>query len=205
MATKQDKLAGNNLYIVLLLVTLLALGSTALIGKALVSKIVRDTKVVTAKDKAEKQLTENLTTAPKLVDAYNAMTSEKSVLADALPTSSDLPSLLVTYENMAAQAGIKLTSVSTVAYGTPVVPVKTTSSTSGIVTPAPKTYTTSYNFTGSYVSLTKLFAAVELNARPMRITGVNLNGSGTALNGDITVETYFQDKAELPIGTEIIK
>ena len=205
MATKQDKLAGNNLYIVLLLVTLLAVGATALVGKALVTKIVRDTKVVTAKDKAEKQLKKNLDTAPKLVDAYNELTYQKTVLADALPNSADLPSLLVTYENMAAQAGIRLVSVSSVASVVPVTPLSTTATTGVTVAPAPKTYSTSYTFAGSYVSLSKLFTAIELNARPMRITSVSLNGSGTSLNGDITVETYFQDKAELPIGTETIK
>lgn len=204
MATKKAKLDGNNLLIVLLLVTLLVVGITALVGKSLFTSIVRDTKVVTAKAAAEKQLKANLVSAPKLVDAYNNMGSQKDVLADALPTTSDLPSLLVTYENIAAQAGIKLKSIgSTISAVSAVQP--SDAQATGSIGATPQTYDIDFSFQGSYASLNKLFTAMELNARPMRVTSVSLNGSGSALSGDVVVETYFQDKAQLPIGSETIK
>jgi len=204
MATKKAKLDGNNLLIVLLLVTLLVVGITALVGKSLLTSIVRDTKVASAKAAAEKQLKENLVSAPKLVDAYTNMGSQKDVLADALPTTSDFPSLLVTYENIAAQAGIKLKSIGSSISAASAAPVVGAQGT-GSIGATPQTYDIDFSFQGSYDSLNKLFTALELDARPMRITSVGLNGSGSSLSGDVTVQTYFQDKAQLPIGTETIK
>jgi len=188
-----------------LLVTLLVLGVTAIAGKALITSIARDTKVAIAKDKAEKQLKENLVAAPKLVEAYDGLSSQKSVLADALPTTADLPSLLVTYENIAAQSGVKLKSIGSSVGAATTAAAADGSASSGSIAAVPQTYDINYTFAGSYAALTKLFTAMELSARPMRVTSVNMNGSGSAMSGDISLQTYFQDKAELPIGTETIK
>lgn len=202
MATKRDKLAGNNLIIVLLMVTLLVVGITALVGRSLITSIARDTKVVSAKAKAEKQLEENLVNAPKLVEAYQGLGAQGQVLADALPTTSDLPSLLVTYENIATQSGVRLNSIGSDVSTASTAP---TSGAPGSFASVPQTYDLNFTFDGSYAGLAKLFTAMELSARPMRVTNVTLQGSGSALSGNVSVQTYFQDKAELPIGTETIK
>jgi len=202
MATKQDKLAGNNLIIVLVLVTLLVVGITALVSKSLGGSIARDTKVVSAKAKAEKQLKENLVNAPKLVDAYQAMGAQGVVLSDALPTTSDLPSLLVAYENIASQSGLTLKSIGVDTVTASTLPA---SAEAGSFVPTPKPYNFIFAFDGSYAGLGKLLAAMELNARPTRVTNVTLQGTGSELSGNVSVETYLQDKAELPIGTETIK
>jgi hypothetical protein len=205
MATKEAKLAGNNLLIVLLLVTLLVIGITVLVGKTLITSISRDTKVAVAKDKAETQLKKNLVTAPKLVEAYNGMSSQKAVLADALPTAPDLPSLLVTYENIAAQSGVKLQSIESALAVAPTATSSGGSTNTGSIGATVQTYDINFTFAGNYAGLTKLFTSMETSARPMRVQAVNLNGTGSALSGDISVETFFQDKAELPIGKETIK
>lgn len=203
MATKKDKLAGNNLLIMLLLVTLVVVGITALVGKSLITSIARDMKVASAKAKADDQLKKNLTNAPKLVASYQNLGSQGMILADALPSVSDLPSLLVTYENMAAQAGVKLKSIGSDMVVASTVPAEVDS---GTITPStPQTYNLTFAFDGNYVGLSKLFKEIELSARPMRITGVVFRGSGSTLSGDVTAQTYFQSKAKLPIGTEVIK
>jgi Tfp pilus assembly protein PilO len=109
--TKTEKLSGNNLMIVLLLVTFLVVGISALLARALTGSIVLDTKVVKAKTTANKNLTADLTAAPQLVQAYSALGPEAQTLSDALPNDSDFPGLIVTLENMSNAAGLKLKSV----------------------------------------------------------------------------------------------
>ena len=58
-----EKLSTNNLIIIMLLISLLAIGATVLVGKALVGSIVRDNKVVSAKQLADKNLKTDLANA----------------------------------------------------------------------------------------------------------------------------------------------
>lgn len=209
MATSGEKLKGNNLYVVLMLVSLLVLGITALVAKSLIVTIVRDTKVVSAKSKAKSQLSADLTAAPQLVDAYSGLGSQAQVLSDALPSTADFPDLIVALQNMTTESGLQLKSVSptdsTTATTTPVAPTATTSSSAGPVPPAPQSYAFTVTVGGSYTGVQKLLGAIENSARPMRVEGVQLSGSGTAISGEINLETFYQAKAQLPFGEETIK
>jgi hypothetical protein len=210
-ATKDEKLTGNNLYVVLTLVTLLAVGITVLIGKALVGSISLDSKVVTAKNTAKNQLTSDVQAAPQLVEAYSSLGTQAQTLADALPNDSDFPGLIVTLENMTTADGLQLKSVSPTAAGT-AAPIAsetptagTSTTTSGVSAPAPQTYPFSVAFDGSYAGLLKLLGQVENSARPMRVVGIQLSGSGSAMSGEVDLQTFYQPAAQLPFGEETIK
>jgi hypothetical protein len=209
MATKTEgKLSGNNLIIVLALVTFLAVGVTALVAKALVASIVLDTKVVSAKSLADKNLKTDLEAAPKLVDAYNALGAQANVLADALPNTADFPSLIVELENISGITGVKIKSVSpslTGAATTGDPAAGTAPATTAGEVPTPQTYSYTVTFDGTYASLVGVLGSLETSARPMRVVGLQATGTGGALSVELDVDTFYMDKAQLPIGKETIK
>lgn len=200
---KTEQLSGSNLIIVLALLSLLAVGGAGLASKALITGIIRDTKVVSAKQKADKQLKDNVTAAPSLISSFDALGGQKSVLADALPATADLPSLIVSIENMSAAAGVTVKSVSAVPADSSLPAGSASGSSSGAATP--QVYPFSITFDGSYDSVKRLLGAIEVSARPMRVVSMQLSGSGSTLSGQLGIETYYQANAQLPFSEETIK
>ena len=222
--TKQtEQMSGNNLIIVLTLITFLVVGIAGLAAKALIGSITLDNKVLAAKSKANNTLQKDVDAAPKLVDAYTALGSQAGEIADGLPNTADFPGLLVLLENMSNDAGLRLKTIApALAAGSlsttstaPTSTASTSSSTAGTTSgstsgdasqaPQPQPFDFSVNFDGRYDTLLKLLDHLEKSARPMRITGMQITGSGSALSGQINAETYYQDKAQLPFSTETIK
>jgi Tfp pilus assembly protein PilO len=199
---KTDQMSSSNLIIMMLLITLIAVGVTVLVSKSLVTTIIRDGKVVQKKSAAEKQLTKDVDAAPNLVSSYGELNEKGAVLADALPNNPDFPSLIVTLENMSRTAGLKLKNVAPSLATSDTEPQATGDSS---VAPVPQPYKFSVGFTGGFVGLSKLLTTLETSARPMRVLDIQLTGGGSSLNGLLDVETYYQAKAVLPIGKEIVK
>jgi hypothetical protein len=205
-SNKEQKLTGNNFIIVMLLISLLVVGVSGLVVKTLFTAIKRDLKVAQAKSKADKQLTQDLDNAPRLVDAFNSLGSKKALLQDALPNTVDFPSLIVELENMTGAAGIKLKSVDpsnvnaadSGAGSTP-------APTSGSTAPSPQAYDFSITIDTTYDNLQKFLQNLETSARPTRVVGLQVSGNGSSLSGQMDLETYYQDKAQLPLGKETIK
>lgn len=200
-AINTDKLGDNNLILVMSLVTLVVLALTGIVSKFLVSGIILDTKVVAAKSKADDQLKKNLVSAPKLVEEFAALGTDAGVLADALPATADFPSLLVAVENMGLNAGLQLRAVTPSSGGATLAPVASAAGTA----PVAQKYSFAVTFGGRYDSLQRFLTNVQTYARPLRVTSIQLSGTGSSLGGAIEFETYYQGKASLPIGTEIIK
>ncbi len=217
-ANKQDKqLSNNNLIIIMVLVTLLVLGVSALIGKTLIGDISLNAKVIGLKNKAYSQVKQDVTAAPNLVTSFNNLGASANVLADALPNTADFPTLIVEMENIANDAGVKLTTVGPLAGGTagvggtaPVTtsngaaPTTATTSSNPVATPQPQTYSFTAEVQGSYASLQKVLTDLEASARPMRVTGLQISGSGSSLSALLDVNTYYQSAATLPFGTEAV-
>lgn len=199
----KPELSGNNLMIVMLLITFLVLGGSVLIGKSLFEGIVRDTKVLNKKLAAEKQMKANVEAAPRLISSFGELGEKKVKLDDALPATPDFPSLIVTLENMTKNAGMKMKSIapSTAGAGDETAAAAADSTAA----PAPTQYGFNVTFVGSYDSLQKFLGFVETSARPMRVVDIQLAGSGSAMTGQINLVTYYQGPAQLPIGTETVK
>ncbi len=209
MASKKP-MSNNNYFIILLLVTLLVIGGGGLAAKSLVDSILLNTKVVTAKDKANKQLDADVTAAPQLVQAYANLGSSKQLVADALPNTSDFPAFIGMMENLSTSVGVNLKSVSPSQVGAAATAGTTggtgTSAANGSsLTPAPQSYDLTLSLEGNYGNLQKLLKAIEQSARPMRVTAVQLSGSGSNLAMQLDVTTFYQDKATLPIKMETVK
>lgn len=201
--SKTENLSSNNLTIILLLVSLLVVGVSGLVAKSLYSSIVRDHKVVEAKEAADKQLAENVKNAPRLVEAYAGLGTQTRVLADALPTKEDFPSLIVTLENMSFDSGVKLKSVSPSQIGTDAATEEEEAVDSSVA--LPKVYQFSVSIDGNFVAIQKFLTDLEMSARPMRVVDMQLNGTNTSLAAELQIQTYYQDQAQLPISKETIK
>lgn len=199
------QMSNNNLIIIMALISLLVVGASVLIGKALVTSIVRDTKVISAKSKADKQAKDDVAAAPNLVNAYNAMGSSANTLSDALPTSADEPSLLVALENMGNDSTLTVKSISSATASVGSSAAATGVPTSGSAAVAPTEYDFVVDYVGTYSALQKFLNDIEQSVRPMRVTGISMNGTGSSLTGEIDAATYWQDKAQLPFSTETIK
>ncbi len=200
--TKQKPMSTTNYFIVLLLVTLLVLGVSVLIGKTLVETVITDTKVVIAKNKANTQLKANLEAAPQLVSNYEGLATTKALIANSLPNTADLPGLIALLENMSGAAGVSLKSVS------PSQAVGTTTATVAPVTTdvaSPQPYNVSLTFDANYPALQSLLNSMEKSARPMRVTAMQLTGTGSNLSVQLELTTYYMDKAKLPFKMEVVK
>lgn len=209
--SKVNQLSNNNYFIVLLLVSLLVVGGTVLIGKSLVNGIVRDTTVLKKKNIANDQLTKNVNAAPQLIEKYQTLSS-RNMIADALPNTSDLPAFMAVMENISGSSGVSLKSISPSqagAVGTTAVGADTSgaaaASTNGVTPPKPQPYTVSLTFDANYASLGRLLKSIEQSVRPIRVTGLQISGSGATLSIQMDVTTYYQDKASLPFSTETVK
>jgi hypothetical protein len=213
----QAKLSGNNLLIIMILVTVLVIGVTVFAVKFLWADITLDTKVISAKNAANKTLGEDVSNAPKLIDAYHDLGDKKLILDDALPVTPDYEALITTLENLTQQAGVTVQSIAAVAVpiGSAEVAAQSSdpqaattgaaSGTSSIEPPVAQPYKFSVNLNASYAGVQKLLQLIELSTRPMRVTAANFSGSGTEMRVQLQMETYFQAKATLPFGTKEIK
>jgi hypothetical protein len=219
-------MSNNNLIIILLLVSFLVIGVSALAVNFLIKTITLDSKLVSKKLAAEKQLKENILAAPNLIEAYRDLGNERVLLEDALPIHSDFPSLLVTLENMSLDAPVALTSVTeslvtaalpgvtavpttaepaSASTETGATPAATPAAETVSVTPKPETYAFTINVKGTYGAFLNMLDHLEKSARPMRITGMQILGTPTSLDVNVSLETYFQKSSELPFGKETVK
>ena len=202
--TEKQQMSSNNLMIVLLLVSLLAVGGAVVVSKIMISSIALNTKVISAKNKAENNSKADLTAAPQLVSAYQALGSEATTLSDALPTTPDFPSLLVEIQNMSTGAGLEIKQISPAAAGA--MPATTSLAGTSATAPAtPQTSVYTMNYDGTYQSVQTMLTDLETSARPIRVTGLTISGSGSAISGEIDFETFYQAQAQLPFGEETIK
>jgi hypothetical protein len=228
-AAQKKQMSGNNLVIIMVLISLIVIGVTALSVKFLITSIILDSHVLKAKLSADATVKQDVTNAPQLINSYNALGTGTQTLNDALPTSVDFPSLVIEMENMAGTAGVSLLGVTTSENTVTASPASSSSSGSAVSTgpsasagtpgttaatslsggsstvapPQPFTFTVSY--TGSFDATTRFVAALESSVRPMEVTGVTLNGSGSALNATLNVTTWYSAPAQLPFGTESVK
>jgi Tfp pilus assembly protein PilO len=208
-----EKLNANNLLLILLLISFIIIGTTTLVAKTLISGLIRDTKVLSAENKANSNLNKDLKAAPDLIASYQKLGLTAVRLADALPNNSNFPALIVALENMASDSNVGLKSVSPAQVAVVQTNTTGTVTTAGgdgikpvaieVAKPLPYAYTVAFD--GNYAALQHFLADLEIYDRPMRVTSLKLSGSGSALSGTLDIQTYYQNEAKLPLGKDIIK
>ena len=224
MATKKQQekieISTNNYIAAIAVGTTLVVIICAIIGKSLVSSLILNTKLISKKIQANNALETKVENAPKLIEAYNDLGSNKQLIEDSLPNTEDLPQLASITENMAAISGVKLKSLSPAlaasSGGTASISggdnglASGTGATSGTPGAAagpasPKAVEFSVNVTGPYRQIVEFLRNIELSSRPMQVKSSTFRGIENTVTADITITTYYQDKADISDKKEVVK
>lgn len=197
MAKNKAALSTNNYILLAILITIVVVLVSALIGAKLVDQAKLNSKVISKKSQANKQLKENLDILGNLKQQYDNLGSKKQLISAAMPSMPDFPAIVSAMEVVAGTSGVKLKSV------TPSIDKTDLAST-----PAgngPQEFLYSVTIEGNYDNVLKFLGNVELTARPSKVISMTQSGSGNLQMVEINLVTYYQAPADLTPKTEEVK
>ncbi len=174
-------------------------------------------RVIADKEKAAKQLKDNITAADQLVVSYKAFVETPDniiggnpkgsgerdgdngkIILDALPSKYDFPALATSLEKIIKGKGYKLASIS----GTD---DEVAQSIGAAGQPQPVDMPFTVNATGTLASIQDLLKIFEASIRPMSVQTVALSGKNEELKVQITAKTYYQPEKTLNIQTKVVE
>jgi hypothetical protein len=197
---KKSTLSVVNYLLIMIGVSVLAIGAAGIVGRGLVVDIIQQVNIQNAKTKANNQLDADSGSASQLITNYKNMDSAtQTLISDSLPITADQPGFLAMLDSMAKQAGLTLRTYS------PAQLVTSNLTSAGAGIPAPQNMDVNLGLNGSYTALSKMFGLIEKSARPIRVNSIQVSGSGNSLSIQLSVTTYYQEKASLPFKLEALK
>lgn len=191
-------------------------------SKTLLSKTLYQQKVVSASNKANKQLDTNLKNASTLENQYSSLfenTDPSNVLGgkndtsaqavppnidnarlalDALPSIYDYPATVASLTKILIDDGLTTPNIT----GTDQTGTVSSAASSS---PAPVAIAMGFTGTGNYRSVQKVLSDLERSVRPFDVTTVQLSGTETQLTINASLTTYFQPAKVLGITPKEIK
>jgi hypothetical protein len=178
--------------------------------------------VLTARQKAVKQIKDNVSSAQQLASQYNTVfensgpvnvlggkndISQNAIPPDgdnarlvlnALPSSYDFPALVTTISKILNSDGIQNPGVS-----------GSDQSASIIIKPSPTPTTIPIvipiSGTSSLAGVKKLFTDLQRSTRPFDITNIQISGGPSNMSFSLSMTTYVQPPKSLDITTKVIK
>jgi hypothetical protein len=188
-------------------------------SKAVLSQNSYNARVISAKEKAHKQLQNNLKAVNNLTISYKAFDetatnviggtaggtgdndgSNSKIIIDALPSAYDFPALTSSLEKIMTDRGMKIGSIAGIDDQ-----INQQSNTSS---PTPQPVTIPFTFTvndANYDSVKQLVIALQSSIRPMAIDTLTLTGGASSMSINATAHTYFQPAKNVKISTQVIK
>lgn len=188
-------------------------------AKAVFSQTRYQARVTTAKEKAHKQLQENIETYGKLADTYNSFDSEKinaiggsrsgkgdndgpnsKIILDALPPTYDFPALTSSIEKVLVDNGLKVSSIT----GTD----DQLNQQGNTASPNPQSVEIPFTFTVSnanYGSVGRLLTKLQQSIRPIQIDTLDLSGAANDMTMTVSAHTYYQPAKDVSITKEVVK
>lgn len=177
-------------------------------------------KVASAKQKAYKQLQDNLKATASLSDSYQTFSSQDPnviggsptgagdhdgdnarLVLDALPSSYDFPALASTLEKILTNNNFKVTAIS----GTDdEVAQKTVSAASPTPSPIPITFSFGVG-NANYTAVQDLITTLQYSIRPIQIDALDLTGGSDSMDLNITAHTYYQPPKAVNISQKAVK
>jgi hypothetical protein len=176
-------------------------------------------RVISAKEKAHKQLQDNINNYSDLATAYkafdNASTniiggtkdgkgdndgSNSKIILDALPSSYDFPALASSIEKILADNNLKVTSIT----GTD----DQVNQQSNTASATPQPVSIPFTFTisnASYASVNQLMTKLQQSIRPIQIDTLDASGSQNNMTVTVSAETYYQPGKNVSITKKVIK
>jgi hypothetical protein len=176
-------------------------------------------RVTASKEKANRDLQDNLETFTELEASYkkfdNSGTniiggarsgntdrdgSNSKIILDALPRTYDFPAVTSSVEKILRDGGFMVTSLGGTDDEIAQQAVKSS--------PSPEPITIPFTFTvekATYDSVNKLLLTLDRSVRPIHIDKVSMKGGNTSLEVKVTGHTYFQAGKDVNIETQVQK
>lgn len=176
-------------------------------------------RVITAKEQAFKQLQTNVQSVHNLVSSYKQFVSSPTnaiagntkgtgdqdgdnatIVLDALPSQYDFPALTSSLEKILTQQNLKVDGIT----GSDDEVAQEANQSS----PTPQPIAMPFSFTANgvnYNSVQSLLDALQRSIRPIQIDKLSLSGGANNLSVNISAHTYYQPEKDLKIGTKVVK
>lgn len=217
MSTKRVQIDNANLVIVASIsVAVFLFVFSTFACKALLSQRSYQAKVITQKERAKKQLDENLQVVDTLITSYKEFAAQPEnviggtangtgdkdgdnakIILDALPSKYDFPALATSLEKLSADKGMKINSITGV---DDEVAQTGSSSTTAVDVPF------EVSVEGSYQATQELIGVFEKSIRPFTINSLTFTSSKDgAITTAIKAKTYYQPEKVLQIKSEVVK
>ena len=176
-------------------------------------------RVISAKEKAHKQLQDNISNYSNLATAYNAFDnastniidgtkngtgdndgSNSKIILDALPPTYDFPATTSSVEKILTDNHLQVTSIT----GTDDQLAQQNNKSSANPKPVqiPFTFTVSG---ASYSSVNQLMAKLQQSIRPIQIDTLDASGSQSSMTLTVSAHTYYQPAKAVSITKETVK
>jgi len=211
MATKvkttkpKQKLSTSNLMLFTVLIAVVALGIGAYVSKIMIGKLVTGQDLASKQSLAASTLSQNLQTSPVLIQNYQGLSPAiQQKISDSLPITPDVPGLIASLEYIAGTSGVSLKSYTPQAVAAAVSTTGTASATPVTVS-GPQPVPGSITIQGSYSSIISFLSNTQLSSRPMVLSNLQMQGSGSAITATAALTTYYQPAASLQLKTGTIK
>lgn len=220
ISTKRVAISKANAQLVLIVAVASFVTVFCLIAsKAVLSQNQYNARVVTAKEKAQNQLQDNIEAFDKLEKSYTSFnttstnviggiasgTADKDgpnskIILNALPSTYDFPALTSSVEKILSDRGLKVSSIT----GTDdqVNQQGNTSSINPTVTEIPFSFTV----TGAnYQAVNDLFKAMQSSIRPFVVDKLDVSGSANDMTVTVDAHTFYQPAQNLKPDLKVIK
>ncbi len=209
LSTKHNLIdrSNRNMFIVVAIAGVL-LSFTIVASIAMSQRMSYQGKVISARDRADKQLQANLKAVTSLMSSYQSFDSaaesvigsidpNSKVVLDALPSKYDFPALTNSLQAMMNNAGLSGITIS----GTD----DEATAEQNSQDPKPVEIPISFSGRGSYDNVKKFVDTLQLSIRPFKVTKLNISGSQGAITVTVTAVTYYQPSRSLDIPLKEVK
>lgn len=188
-------------------------------AKAVFSQTRYQARVTSAKEKAHKQLQDNIAAYGKLSGSYGTFDgqnvniigglktgggdndgSNSKIILDALPYTYDFPALTSSIEKILGDNGLKVSSIT----GTD----DQLNQQGNTSSPNPQPVEIPFTFTvadANYGSVSRLLSRLEQSIRPIQIDNLQLSGAANDMTVTATAHTYYQPAKNVTITKEVVK
>lgn len=187
-------------------------------GKALLSQMAYQNRVIDAKKDALKQIQSDQAAVNSLKNSYKDFVSEDpnvlggnpngqgpqdgdnaKIVLDALPSRYDFPALTSSLETLITSQNLKILGIT----GTDEEVTQGGQQTSGNPQATPMPF--QVQVSGAYPSVQGFVDVLLRSIRPFQIQSLEISGSESSMIADITAQTFYQPEKKLNIQEEVVK
>ena len=190
------------------------------------NEIKAQDKLVSSLDQKIKDLDALKAPYAEIADTKGGAGSDADIILRALPTDQDFKGLIAMLENIANVSGVTMSSVTRTASdgtssassssstsssssssssGSSSSTTSATSSDTSASSSQPQPFIFTVSLEGPYDKIIRFLDNTEKSARVINFKSMKISGSGNAVKAELTMQTYYQDKANIDSTYEELK